>query len=64
MEQVGLKIVNFTQYRHLKVINSLPLCRSAWVGFSGQSVCLFVRSITQKRMIPSAVTSKVRGEGH
>jgi len=33
-----------------------PLCRSAWVGFLSQSicrsVCLFVRSITQKRMIP------------
>jgi len=27
-------------------------CRSAWVGFSSQSVCLFVRSITQKQMIP------------
>jgi len=30
----------------------LGLCRSAWVGFSSQSVCLFVRSITRKRMIP------------
>jgi len=28
------------------------LCRSAWLGFLSQSVCLFVRSITQKRMIP------------
>ena len=28
------------------------LCRSAWLGFSSQSVCLFVRSITKKRMIP------------
>ena len=27
-----------------------PLYRSAWVGFSSQSVCLFVRRITQKRM--------------
>ena len=28
------------------------LCCSAWVGRSRPSVCLFVRSITQKRMIP------------
>ena len=26
-------------------------CRSAWVGFSSSSVCLFVRSRSQKRMI-------------
>ena len=31
---------------------SRRLCRSAWVGFSSPFVCLFVRSITQKRMIP------------
>jgi len=28
------------------------ICWSAWVGFSSPSVCLFVRSITKKRMIP------------
>jgi len=36
------------------------LCQSTWVGFSSLSVCLFVclsvRSITQKRMIPSVQT--------
>ena len=25
--------------------------RSAWVGFASLSVCLFVRNVTQKRMI-------------
>ena len=27
------------------------LCQLAWIGFSSPSVCPFVRSITQKRMI-------------
>jgi len=31
---------------------SRQLFRSAWVEFSTPSVCLFVRNITQKRMIP------------
>jgi len=37
------------------------LCRSAWVGRSSASVCLsvclFVRSVTQKRMIPKCSNS-------
>ena len=33
------------------------LCRSAWVGLSSPSVCLFVRSITQKRMNPKCSNS-------
>jgi len=32
-----------------------PRCRSAWVGFSSQSVCLFVHSISQKRMLPECL---------
>ena len=49
-----------------KPILSYPrrLCRPAWVGFSSPSVCLcvclFVRSITQKRKIPKC-SNLVRG---
>jgi len=37
--------------KHGPINYSCRLCRSAWVGFSSPSVCLFVQSLTQNRMI-------------
>jgi len=38
--------------RELSHCHPRRLCRSAWVVCSSPSVCLFVRNITQKRMVP------------
>jgi len=60
-EQLQPSVIRFTRDRLVVLrfrppigrISNYPrrLCRSAWVGFLSPSVCLSVRSITEKRMI-------------